>query len=172
MGIIFDLDETLVDTTAAIHALKNEDWEAAEKQIPKFSLYPGILELLAYLKVSAIKMAVVSTSPHQYCEKILTHFHISCGCIIGNDDCARKPSPEPMVQALERLALDKNKVIALGDKAKDIISAKRCGIATVGCLWGAQAGEIEKLAEAKPDFTVSNPLQIIPILRDFFHLKL
>jgi phosphoglycolate phosphatase-like HAD superfamily hydrolase len=166
MGVIFDLDETLVDTTAASTALKEERWSEAESLIPKFTIYDGIREVLKFLNDAKIKFAVVSTSPHEYCRRVLQCADIECNCIVGKEDSEDKPSPEPIQKALQFLGTNGEGVISLGDRVKDIEASKKTGIVTVGCLWGST--EPDKLKAANPDHLIHHPLQAIPIFKAHF----
>jgi HAD superfamily hydrolase (TIGR01549 family) len=168
-GILFDLDNTIVATSVASKELKEERWSDAEKLIPRFKLFDGIRELFDFLQQYNICTGVVSTSPKEYCKKVLDYFNISCGCIVGKqDDVHDKPNPDPMLKALKHLKLEKWDALSVGDRAKDILSSKMAGIVSVGCLWGSQ--ESEKLKSAFPEFLINHPAELIPIATDFFKL--
>jgi HAD superfamily hydrolase (TIGR01549 family) len=169
-GVLFDLDNTLVDTSIASQELKDERWADAEKLIPRFKLYDGIRELFDFLQQYNICTGVVSTSPKEYCKKVLDYFSISCGCIVGKQDGVHdKPNPDPMLKALKDLKLEKWNALSIGDRAKDIHSSKMAGIVSVGCLWGSQ--EVERLKGAFPEFVINHPVELIPIVTDFFRLE-
>jgi phosphoglycolate phosphatase-like HAD superfamily hydrolase len=168
-GVIFDLDETLVDTTPAKKELENEDWEAAKAKIPEFKLYGGIRELLGFINDSGIKTAIVSTSPHEYCKAVLGYFNIECHCIVGKEDSRKKPHADPMILAIEMIALEKNNIISMGDREKDIISSKKTGLTTIGCLWGTT--EPEKLKHAGPHFMAQRPQDVVEILKKYFKIQ-
>jgi HAD superfamily hydrolase (TIGR01549 family) len=170
-GIIFDLDGTVIDSSIASKQLKDEQWTEAQKLIPKFKPYSGIRELLDFLHRNNIRTAVVSTSPREYCQHVLDHFHITCGCIVGKQDGAddNKPSPEPMLKAIQHLKLKKEEVLSAGDRAKDIVSSHAAGIRAVGCLWGSQ--EHGKLKSASPDFLINHPSELIPIVKDLLRTE-
>ena len=72
-GVIFDLDLTLVDTTILENARKMRNWHEAYGLIPYTSMYAGIQEVLDHIKAQGIKMAIVSTSPRPYVERIVSH---------------------------------------------------------------------------------------------------
>jgi len=166
MGVIFDLDETLVDTTAASGELKEEQWVEAEKKIAQFKIYDGIPELLKFLREHDIKLAVVSTSPHEYCRRVLHYSDIECDGIVGKEDSTDKPSAEPMHKALRMIACGNETVVSFGDRAKDIIASKAAGIVSVGCLWGST--EADKLKAAHPDHIITHPVEAIPLLKAYF----
>jgi HAD superfamily hydrolase (TIGR01549 family) len=170
MNVIFDLDNTLVNTDPAAKELQKGNWEAAQKLIPKYKLFVGIDELLSFLNKNNYKIAIVSTSPRHYCEQVLAQFNISCNCIVGKEDAKKKPSASPILEALEILSIEKNEAIAIGDKARDIESSKKAGIISIGALWGSH--EAEKLKKAKPEFLVSHPWEIISVLNNLSRTSL
>jgi HAD superfamily hydrolase (TIGR01662 family) len=167
ISVIFDLDETLVDTTPAMMELKEENWKGAEHHISEFTLYEGVTELLEFLQAHDVRMAVVSTSPGEYCRMVLEHVGINCHCIIGKEE-GNKPSPAPLLKALESLKLSPEHSIVFGDKATDIEAAQNAGIPSVACTWGTL--EIDKLLNAHPDFVISDPRDGIQVLSKRFML--
>jgi HAD superfamily hydrolase (TIGR01549 family) len=167
-GVIFDLDETLIDTTAALNELQQQEWHDAESCLSKFRLYNGMKEVLSFLLDHRISIAVVSTSPSQYCRIILDHFGIAVNCIIGKDKDEKKPSPAPMIDAICQMGTDRQTTLSFGDKAKDIMSARAVGIPAVGCTWGVK-DETELLA-AMPDLIIKDPIQIIEVVKARFAL--
>lgn len=169
MGIIFDLDQTIIDSTIAAQLRKDRQWQRVYTTIPKFKIYEGMLDVLQFTCDNNIKTVIVSTSPRTYCEKVVGHIKMKCDHIVGYHDASPiKPHPAPMLKALELLKMKSNKVISIGDRAIDIQSAQKAGIATVGCLWGSDEKEI--LKNSKPDYLISKPVDFIPIARTFFKL--
>jgi len=58
--------------------------------------------------------------------------------------------------------------LSLGDDAKDIISSRDAGIATIGCLWGVSSDERPKLIASSPTFLVENPLEALSLIQERF----
>jgi HAD superfamily hydrolase (TIGR01549 family) len=168
VGVIFDLDETLVDTTAALEELTQQRWDQAAGYISQFHLYEGIKEVFEFLREHDIKTAIVSTSPTTYCQSVLRYFDIACECVVGKFDTTKKPSPDPMILALDALGVPAENTISFGDKAKDIESAKRANVCSVACTWGSD--EVEQLIAKQPDFIIHHPLEAIQIISHKFSL--
>jgi phosphoglycolate phosphatase-like HAD superfamily hydrolase len=168
VGVIFDLDDTLVDTTPAKDALEQEDWHEAEKHVSEFRLYDGISEALTFIKDHEIKMAIVSTSPEFYCRHVLTHFGIACTSVIGKNQDEEKPSARPMIDALHLLGIPSMNAITFGDRVKDIQAGKNAAITTAACTWGSK--EIDDLKLEGPDFVINSPTEIVEVLAKRFSL--
>jgi pyrophosphatase PpaX len=75
--------------------------------------------------------------------------------VTASDTDAHKPSPEPIVLALERLGATPERAVYVGDAPVDVAAGKAAGVTTVAVLWGAFSPAA--LAAAAPDFTVTTP---------------
>ena len=163
-GVIFDLDLTLVDTTILENARKMRNWHEAYGLIPYTSMYAGIQEVLDNIKAQGIKMAIVSSSPRPYVERIVSHYQIPARFIVGYHDAHPiKPHPAPMLKALELMNEKAEDVLSFGDRAIDMIAAKKAGIKAIACLWGTK--ERSMLLGTSYDQAISSPLEILPYLQ-------
>ncbi len=81
-----------------------------------------------------------------------------------SDTEAHKPSPEPILLALERLGAGPERAVYVGDAPVDVAAGKAAGVATVAVLWGAFSPAA--LAQAAPDFTVETPVAISNLCLD------
>lgn len=136
-GIIFDLDETLVDTKTLKQFRDIRDWRACYSNFNLTILYDSTEKLIDACKNKGYKIGIVTMSPRPYAEKLLRHHDISYDVLIAYRDVVnKKPHPEPMMKCLEKLELDKSEIITIGDDVRDILSAKKAGIEAVGVSWG------------------------------------
>lgn len=170
MGIIFDLDQTLVDSKIALNLRKIGLWKSVYELIPKFQIFDGITDAWAYINDHGIKIAIVTTSPSTYCNKVLNHFEIKCDLIVAyHDTTRRKPYPDPFNRAAELLNLNKQNMLTFGDDPKDIIASKAAGIKSVGCTWGCN--DINDLQFRSADFIIHKPTEIKKVVQRFYDLK-
>lgn len=162
-GIIFDLDQTLVNSSIAESYRKNRDWQKVYSSIPLFKLYDGFHDAFSFIKDRKIKVCIVSNSPRPYIQKVINHFSIPCDDIVGYHDVKkRKPDPEAMNKALANLNLDKKDVISFGDQVNDIIASNLAGIESVACLWGVT--EPISFSNNKPTYVLKSPREIVQLL--------
>ena len=150
MGVLLDLDQTLIDSQRAEPFRKPGKWPSARKMIPELLPYEGIPDLLTELRRRGVPIAIVTSSPSSYCNPIVRHW----GWIIDAQVCyhdtgSHKPHPAPILKALERLGLQSSEVVSVGDAAKDVVASRRAGVMSIGALWGSL--EKEALIQAKPD---------------------
>ena len=71
--------------------------------------------------------------------KLLTKMslHSSCGVLVCPDHVQRrKPDPEPIVLACERLDCCSTRSIYIGDHERDIIAAKEAGAFSIAAAYG------------------------------------
>jgi len=137
-GLIFDLDQTLVDTSIVADLRSQRRWPAVYPRIPETIIYPGILQLLTDLKTLKVPMVIVTSSPGTYCTRVLNHHKLPIDFQICYHDTAnRKPHPEPMLKALSALKLKASDVIAVGDDPKDVASANDAKLFNIACTWGS-----------------------------------
>lgn len=163
-GVIFDLDLTLVDTTCLEDARHKRNWREAYNMIPHTSMYAGIRVALEQIRELGITIAIVSTAPRTYIERIISFYQIPAQHIVGYHDAKPiKPHPASMLKALELMNLEASEVISFGDRAIDIIASNAAGIESVACLWGTK--EREKLLHSGYKHIIANPEEIVALLK-------
>lgn len=98
------------------------------------TLNDGARETMAALVQAGVALGVVTNKPQRLTETILDHFHLSdlVGAVVGGDaGFERKPAPDMLEAALERLGVAKGEAIMVGDSRADVESAKAAGIPAV-----------------------------------------
>ncbi len=122
-------------------------------------VYKGIVSMLRLLQAKGVHLAVASSKPTVYVERILKHFHMVhyFEVIVGSElDGSRVNKAEVVQEALKRLFGDKpiqhTQVYMIGDRKFDMEGARAHHIESVGVAYGY--GSIEELKEAKADYIV------------------
>lgn len=112
--------------------------------------YEGIDVLLSSLKNEGITLAVATSKPEVFAERILEHFDLAKYFTVtagSNLDGSRISKADVINYALETLNVnDKASVLMVGDREHDVIGAKAAGIDCVGVLYGY--GSREELERA------------------------
>lgn len=132
------------------------------------SLYPGVEELLAFLKDRGCVLAVASSKPEQFVRQILEHFHLTGYFreIVGAGmDEKRTTKAEVIEEALKRLDMTSSRqdVVMVGDRSYDIIGAHECGIQCIGVGYGY--GSMEELIKAGVTY-VADSVEELEILAE------
>lgn len=122
-------------------------------------VYRGIPQMLKKLRLRGMRLAVASSKPTVFVERILEHFHIReyFDVVVGSELDGRRVEKEEVVrEALRRLfpdgRVDKSKVYMIGDRKFDVEGAKALGIDSVGVSYGY--GGMEELRAAHADYIV------------------
>lgn len=112
--------------------------------------YAGIAELLAELKDNKIKLAIATSKPTVFAEKIAAHFGLAhyFDLIAGSEiDGTRSRKSEVISYVLESFPIHYARhAVMIGDRKYDIIGANEMGIDSIGVLWGY--GSSDELKEA------------------------
>ena len=160
---IFDLDQTLVDSHLLEGARRKRQWSLVYQLISKkAALYDGMDEVLQTIRNSGVRIAIVSSAPRPYIERMVACFNIPRDVIIGYHDAPRKPSPAPMIKALSLLGASPLDAISFGDRDIDIISSRAAGVTSVACYWGTETPE--ELKRAQADFNITSPRALLDFL--------
>jgi len=140
---------------------------AVEKYRERFSeigifenkLYDGIVPMLIALNSAGLHLAVASSKPQVYVERILQHFNIAryFGVIVGSElDGTRVNKSEIVEEALRRLfgeqPIDRRQVYMIGDRSYDAEGARKAHVESVCVTYGY--GSMEELKTAKADYIV------------------
>lgn len=150
MGVLIDLDLTLIDSQLAEPLRKARQWRQVYDVIPRFTAYDGVSELLPELIGRGIPVCVVTSSPQPYGRRVLEHFRwTGIQTVCYHDTKRHKPDPAPILLALEKLGIKAAQAISVGDDPKDTAAAKAARVYSVGAMWGAV--DKEALIKSGPD---------------------
>ncbi len=106
----------------------------AAQLVARTVLLPGAADLIARCSRAGIRLACVTNKPRQMAESILGHFRLAppIAVIIGGDmGIARKPAPEPLLVALDRLGVARGEAWMVGDGIPDHRAARAAGIPSI-----------------------------------------
>lgn len=161
-SLIFDLDQTLVDSSISQDARRLRAWSDVYSLIPSFTLFEGIRELCEYIEANAYKTCIISTAPKKYVEKVVRYHNLPFSNIVGYHDARIKPAPDGMLLALKLMNSSPLETISFGDKCDDILASNRAGIPSAACFWGAS--EQNKLQSISSTYKFFSPLEVLTFL--------
>ena len=129
------------------------------------TLFAGIAPALSFLRARRCRLALV-TSRHRIGVYNSNHgvtwelqrmgqadlFEV----VVGYEDSAsHKPDPDPFLVCMDRLGVQPDNAVAIGDNPFDIQGGRAAGLKTAAALWGAS--DPDDLLGALPDFVLSTP---------------
>lgn len=121
-----------VATEEAAEALEEVN-EIVNKNLPNVELYPGAAQTLIILKSSGKHLALITTSRRHLIEPVLHKYGLIdlFEAVICAEDVEferRKPHPESLLIALQKMNGSPDKAIMVGDRDKDILAGRNAGM--------------------------------------------
>ena len=135
--------------------------------VPQIAPYDGIPGLLGQLNQASVPVAIVTSSPDQYCKRIVAHQNWTIATVVGFHDTARrKPHPAPIDLALSRVGISADAAVSVGDRPEDTVAARAAGVFAVGAMWGSL--DPVALADAEPDLICETVVDLHAFLAERF----
>lgn len=169
-AVIFDLDQTMVNTSALEQYRRAGGWNTAYTLIPSLAKTEEIEDLLKILYEHDIKVIINTMSPKTYCQKVINHFGWGIyGSICYHDICPDiKPHPASFLKAIKEFELDISSIISAGDSASDILASNAAKTPSIACSWDSK--DINALLDANPTYHAETPLALKNIVLRFFSI--
>jgi phosphoglycolate phosphatase len=138
----------------------------AEKGLYENEVYPGIEALLSRLRDSGVTLAVATSKPTIFANKVLEHFGLSgyFTYVSGSElDGRARAKHEVISNALQALGLvGRDDVCMVGDRVLDVAGARAVGLPAIAVAWGYAAhGELES---AGATAVVRTPAELLALL--------
>ena len=156
-AIIFDLDQTLIDTSALKYWRDEFAWEECYNHLHLTRTYPYVHSFLDSL--TAEKVAVVTNSPNSYAKRLLEYHGIYYDYLVAYQKHGRnKPYPDQLLKCAKELGIEPECCMYIGDDPNDIAAAKVAGFHAIGfCL---ENWRLEELIPYMPDGIVTDYRQL------------
>ena len=113
-------------------------------------LMPGFEDLLAALRARGCRIAVVSSSPREWIDRVVERFGLDVDVLLSTEDVdgPGKPAPDVYAVAAERVEAVPADCVAVEDSPNGVRAATRAGVLTVA--YGGDAEAVE-LADRRAD---------------------
>jgi len=135
-------------------------------KIENIQLYDGVIITLEKLWMSDLKLAVVTdayennTTARLKKTGLMKYFDV---VVTGDVTGKKKPDPEPIIYALNKLSVDPTETVLVGDSLiRDIEPGKKLGMLTVYAAYGDRNFFEDR--ECKADFVIQNIVELLEIL--------
>lgn len=134
-------------------------------------LFPGMDEVLHWLEQQEIPWGIVTNKPSRYTLPLLEQMNLArrCSVVVCPDDVThRKPHPEALLLAGDRLGVDIARGVYVGDHIRDIQAGREAGMLTVAARYGyiETPGE---LAEWQADIVIDDGHALLDLLQKDLH---
>ncbi|MBQ4091286.1 MAG: HAD family hydrolase [Clostridia bacterium] len=115
-------------------------------------VYSGIYELLSELRLRGHKIVLATSKPEKYAKQILDHFNLTqyFAFVAGATmDESRNKKADVIRYALDSFGIkDLKNAIMIGDREQDVLGAHKCGLDSIGVLYGYGSREEHESAGA------------------------
>ena len=154
--VIFDLDNTIVDSDLDFAAIRAEigtdepileyravSGEAEKQRVDEIlerherraaetcRLCDGVVEMLSFLRTRGIRTALLTRNSRQSVNTVLARLGVQFDFIVSREDSAPKPSPEPIFLICERFGVRPGEALVVGDYLYDIQAGQAAGARTI-----------------------------------------
>jgi HAD superfamily hydrolase (TIGR01549 family) len=154
--VIFDLDNTIVDSDLDFAAIRAEvgteepilEYRAAAGDAEKrrvdeilgrherraaetCTLSDGAEEMLSFLRTRGIRTALLTRNSRQSVNTVLARHRLQFDFVVSREDSAPKPSPEPIFLICERFGAQPGEALVVGDYLYDVQAGQAAGARTI-----------------------------------------
>ena len=130
------------------------------------TVYKGVPEMLETLQAAGFTLAVATSKPEVFAERILARFDLAkyFTAVAGATmDEKRTNKAEVIRYALEKLGVkERSHILMVGDREHDILGAKAVGLKSLGVLYGY--GDRAELTAAGADLLAETPMDVCRII--------
>jgi phosphoglycolate phosphatase len=154
------LDETEVERAVVLYRERFSEHGLYENEV-----YPGVRDALEALSAAAFRMAVATSKPALFAERIVGHFGLArhLELVAGATlDGTRLAKGDIIAFALRALDVQGRDAVMVGDRAQDIEGARAHGVRSIGVRWGY--AEPDELEAAGAEAIVNSPAELVAAL--------
>lgn len=131
--------EKAIDTVFAAAGMEDKKLEALEvyrEHIPTIVLYDGVADMLERIKMSEKKIGIITDGRPEGQRNKIAALDLKVDEIIVTDELGgieyRKPNPKAFELMKEKMQLDYNQMVYIGDNiSKDFIAPEKLGMKTI-----------------------------------------
>lgn len=149
-AVLLDLDDTLIWTAQLERLRAARNWAAVYQNFSQTTLPPGTAQFVAQVRLLA-RIGVVTMAQRSYAERLLVHHGLRALPVLVayHDVQHRKPDPEPILMAAQKLACTPSRCIYIGDRPDDMLAARRAGAVPIGMVWPHQRASTQLGSEER-----------------------
>jgi phosphoglycolate phosphatase-like HAD superfamily hydrolase len=165
-AVIFDLDDTLVDTSALREFRDSRQWQLCLRSLHLAKAFPAsdhgtpVASLPKSVASTGAKIGLVTNSPSHYATALLDQFGIEIPILVsGSDGIPPKPNPDGLLAAARAIGVSPGACLYVGDDVGDVGAAAAAGMASAGVAWDSHFPPGWR--RAWPDVAVASPERLL-----------
>jgi phosphoglycolate phosphatase len=155
-----DPDETLYQ-----HALPLFKSHYTVNNSKRSHLYEGVIQGLDYMRSRGYRMGCVTNKASKFTHPLLRDLGLAdyFEVIICGDDTPKiKPDPLPLLTAAQRMQVDPNQSLMIGDSSNDVRAARAAGFQIICTSYGYNHGE--DIRRYGPDAVIDSMVELEDII--------
>ncbi|HET7177325.1 MAG TPA: HAD-IA family hydrolase [Solirubrobacterales bacterium] len=168
---IFDLDETLLDSSALAGARRRREWKRVFPRLDSVEEFevgaeePPVASLPEEARKRGLAVGLLTQSPKRYAEELARRFGIGVQkTVSGSEGLPEKPDPSGLISLARALAVAPRECIYVGDGVEDFGAAAAAGAVSVGVSWSTQTPRAWR--HGWPDIAIERPSRLIELLEE------
>ena len=128
-------------------------------------VYPGIEDMLYEIKASGKVLLLATSKPEDTAKKIMRLFGLDkyFDFLGGAEGDNRDHKWQVLEYSMKSVGAIPSETVLIGDRMYDAEGAKKCGVASIGVLWGH--GDREELASAGFTHLAASPDAVVELLK-------
>jgi pyrophosphatase PpaX len=127
--------------------------------------YPGVPDVLQWIRSRGHAIALVTSKGLGMTERSLTHVGLADAfdlLVTAESTERHKPLPDPVWLALEKLDVERDNALFVGDSTHDMHAGRAAGVRTAAATWGPFS-RLE-LEPAQPTYWLNTMHDLVPIV--------
>ncbi|MDB6062050.1 MAG: phosphoglycolate phosphatase [Verrucomicrobiaceae bacterium] len=131
-------------------------------------LFAGMNDVLDFIESESLAWGIVTNKPNAFAEPLLRALNLfeRCAVLVCPDHVRdRKPHPEALYLACDKIGCSIDEAIYVGDHRRDIEAARNANMTSIACSFGYVHGD-DPCENWSADFIAHDAIQIIPILQN------
>lgn len=165
-AIVFDLDDTLLDTSTLLDARDHRDWADVYRRLDEVRVFEvgsgehDVTSLPAEMRNRGFPIGVYTHSPEKYATELMrTHGVRVDALVTGSDGFPSKPDPTGLIAVARELGVAPADCVYVGDSVGDFGAAAAAGMTSVGVSWARRTPSSWR--HGWPDIAVSRPSRLL-----------
>ena len=129
-------------------------------------LFEGVNALLAELDRRGMVWGIITNKPHIFTHRLVPQLGFVCppAVVVSGDTTAEaKPSTKPMLYACEKIGIEPEHCVYVGDAERDMQAGKDAGMRTLLANWGYIAAS-DNVAQWPADAAIDKPQDLLKLL--------
>jgi HAD superfamily hydrolase (TIGR01509 family) len=169
-AVIFDLDDTLLDSSALRYARDRRDWRTVYGGLDRVVAFTtrhrgeiAVTSLPQAARKRGLKVGILTHSPDRYAGELLRAHGIRVDAMVtGSDGYPPKPDPAGLRAVAAALGIAPRECLYVGDSVGDFGAAAAAGMYSVGVAWSGDAPPDWR--HGWPDVAIDRPSHLLRLI--------